>query len=186
MAGNTSKIQLISNALILIGDKPISSLDEAGAGAIVGKNLYDSSIRSVLSMHRWRFASKKAQLSRLAETPLSDYKYQYQIPSDYIEIHRTSAGKDYEIYQDRIYTNKPTLEIDYTYQVSEDYFPAHFVKAFEFFLAAQFAIPVTSNNTLAGTYLQMFNQHIAIAKSKDSMERPSRRIQENPIDAMFG
>ena len=66
MAGSTSKIQLISNALILLGDAPIASLSAAGAGAIAGANLYDASYDNMLSMHRWRFASKVATLSRLA------------------------------------------------------------------------------------------------------------------------
>jgi len=185
MAGNTSKIKIISNALIAIGDAPISSLDDAGAGAIVAKNFYPSSYRNALSMHRWRFAAKKMQLSRLAEAPLADFKYQYQLPSDYIQLHRCDGGNDYEIYEDKIYTDYETLVIDYTYEVSEDFLPAYFVKALEWFLAAEFAIPITGNTARAKEYIGLYLKQMSIAKSQDSMARPSRPIQDDPFGSMF-
>jgi len=185
MAGNTSKIQLISNALILLGDAPISALTDSGAGAIAGANLYDSSYINMLSMHRWRFATKKAKLARLSETPQSEYKYQYQMPSDLVMLQNTTAERDFDIYEDKIYTNYKELEIEYTYKVKEDFLPAYFIKTFEFFLAAQFAIPVTGNTTRANEYLGMYNSQLRKAKALDSTSRPAQQIKHNLIADIF-
>ena len=46
-----SKVQLASNALILLGDEPISSFTEAGAGAQTASNLYETAYLSILSSH---------------------------------------------------------------------------------------------------------------------------------------
>lgn len=176
---------MISNALILIGDAPISSLNDVGAGAIAAANLYDSSYLNMLSIHRWRFAAKKAQLSKLAEAPLNGYDYQYQLPTDMLILHRVEEGRKYELYQDKLYTDFPDVSIDYTFSVSEDFLPPYFAKAFEFFLAAQFAIPVTTNSTRAREYYGMYEKQLRIAKAQDSMQRPPRLIQDNPIDLIF-
>ena len=63
MAGSTSAIQISSNALILLGHPPIASFEEPGAGAQAASNLYEQSYLNLLTIHRWRFATKKAQLS---------------------------------------------------------------------------------------------------------------------------
>lgn len=181
MAGTTSKIQLISNALILLGDAPISSLTDVGAGAIAGANLYESSYQNLLSIHRWRFAVKKAMLSRLTAKPMSDYMYQFQLPTDIIKLVKVDGGRDFDIFEDKIFTNYPSVIVDYVYRVDENFLPSWFIKTFEFFLAAQFAIPVTGNTTRANEYLTMYTQQLKIAKHIDSAERPSRPIQSNPF-----
>ncbi len=42
MAGLTARVQLCSNALILLGDRPIASLTEASTGATLGANLFEN------------------------------------------------------------------------------------------------------------------------------------------------
>ena len=61
-----SAIQLASNALLLLGHDPISSFTESTAGAQIASNLYETTYESLLTQHRWRFASKQAIASILA------------------------------------------------------------------------------------------------------------------------
>ena len=56
-----SKIDLVSNALILIGDSPINTLDGNTRAQQVGSNLYDNIVKFEITKHRWGFARKKAQ-----------------------------------------------------------------------------------------------------------------------------
>ena len=53
-----SKIQLISNALILIGDLPITSLEGNSRAQTVANNLYDNIVQNELTKYRWGFARK--------------------------------------------------------------------------------------------------------------------------------
>jgi len=180
MAGSTSAIQISSNALILIGHPPIASFDEPGAGAQAAANLYEMSYQNMLTMYRWRFATKRMELNRLSEAPNNGFQYQYQLPHDLIYLIKKDLNTDYEIYGDKMYTNDTLVKIDYTYRVDEDKLPSYFVKAFEFFLAMQFAIPVTGNSTRAGEYNSMYEKQLSRAKYSDSSQRPQDTFVSNP------
>ena len=172
MAGNTSAIQMAPNALILLGHPPISDFNEAGAGAQAASNLYENSYLNLLTSHRWRFATKKARLARLQEKPLNQYDYQFQIPNDSIYIIKVENHYDYEVYEDKLYCNYKDVSIDYMYRVDESMLPPYFAKTFEFFMAAQMAIPVTANSTRASEYNAMYEMQLNRAKYADSTQRP--------------
>jgi len=185
-AGSTTSISLASNALLLLGHESIASFEETTAGATIASNLYQSSYYSVLTTYRWRFASKKALLARLSETPLNSYTYQYQIPTDCLYVITPISVIDYEIYEDKIYCNEPTLEIDYTYKVAEDKLPAYFIKMFEFFLAAQFALPITGSLDKMKAMQTAYMHQLRMAKHADSTQRPADTFVSNPyIDVRY-
>jgi hypothetical protein len=186
MAGTTSKISISSNALILLGHPPISSFDEAGSGAQAAANLYEISYQNLLSSNRWRFAVKKAQLARLTAAPLNGFTYQFQLPSDLLYLIRTEESQDYEIYGNKLLTNRSTVSIDYTYRVNEDSLPPYFIKAMEFYLAMQFAIPVTGNSTRASEYEGMYKSQMNLAKYLDASQRPNDGFEDSPyVDARY-
>ena len=83
-----SKIDLISNALILIGDTPINSLTGGSRRETVANNLYDNIVQNELTKYRWGFARRKAQISRLTDTPVdpNGWKSIYQLPTDNLEF----------------------------------------------------------------------------------------------------
>lgn len=176
-----SAVSICSNALILLGDNPISSFSDPGAGAQTASNLYESSYINLLSMHRWRFATKKADLSRLTATPKNEWQYQYQIPTDIVAVITTYPVTNYEIYGDKIYANEASLSIDYVYRVDESQLPLWFAKTMEFYLAMQFAIPVTGNSTRLGEMQQLWTQQLRSAKNIDSTIRPNAGVFDSPF-----
>lgn len=173
MAGNTSAISISSNALILLGHAPIASFNEPGSGAQAAANLYDISYENLLTIHRWRFATRKVKLARLVEEPINEYKYQFQLPQDNLYVIKLDRDQDYEIYQDRLYSQYTEVSIDYIYRVDESMLPPYFIKAFEFFFAMQLAIPVTGNSTRAKEYESMYEMQLKRAKYADSTQRPT-------------
>jgi len=175
-----SSIQLVSNALILLGDQPINSFDEPGAGAKAGSNLYESTYLAMLSSHRWKFATKKVKLSRLTATPLNEYKYQFQLPTDYVLITTTYPRTDYKLLEDKLYSDYQEIEIDYIYKVPEDRFPSFFVKAFEYYLATQLAIPVTEDFNKMELMYKMYGIESAKARYSDAQSAPQVPIQDMP------
>jgi len=170
-----SKIDIISNAHLLLGDSTKASVSES----IVGANLYDSTYESLLTSYRWRFASKKLTLARLTEEPLNQYNYQFQLPADFLYLTKTDSS-DYEIYGDKVYSNSTTMEVDYIFKVTEDKLPAYVVKTLELFLAAQFAIPVTGSKDLASLYFGMYRDSLRIAKFTDASQRPPDEVESSP------
>ena len=78
-----TKIDLVSAALVLIGDTPINSLIGNSRSQQVANALYDSIVQNELTKHRWGFARAKAQLALTTDTPV-DQEWQsiYQLPAD--------------------------------------------------------------------------------------------------------
>ena len=179
MTGTTSSISLASNALLLLGHGTIASFEEGTAGATIAANLYETSYLSLLTNHRWRFAVKKAQLARLVETPLNEYNYAFQLPSDCIYLIKTTSCH-YQIYGSKLYTNDAAVEVDYTYRVGEDNLPPYFSKMFEFFLASQFALSLTGDMEKGNYFSRMYLNELKRAKFADSTQHPQESFIANP------
>jgi len=178
---HTTDISISSNALLLLGHKAIASFTEGGAGATVASNLYTTIYESLLTRHRWRFAVGQKTLSRLVDAPLNNWTYAFQLPSDFLSAIKVYPHTDYEIYEDMIYSNQNTIDLDYIFKPSESRLPPYFVECFELRLASKFAFPVTSNKSTAELYHGMFLDQLAVAKHQDSQGRPNVAIVDSPF-----
>jgi len=171
---NYTSIDLASNALLLIGEETISSFTDDTTAALVAANLYAPTYEGLLTQHPWRFASTKAQLARLVEAPINQWKYAFQLPSDFLVAQHVDKGNDnFQIYADKLYTDQPTMILDYTYKPDESYLPAYFTELLEYKLASIFAIPITESATKADYYTSIANTQLTKAKTIDSQSTPS-------------
>lgn len=177
----TSKIEICSNALQLIGDEPISSFTE-GSSAALADNLYDSFYESMMSYHPWSFALKEQRLNVLAQEPdrLTNYRYALQKPTDMIYLWKLKPFVDYDIVGDYIYCNSNELLATYTYSVNESKLPADFVAVMQYRLASEFAQTITENAGLAQLYEGKFRTALGAAMAADSQQRPQTGIIDRP------
>lgn len=184
----TKKIEICSNALILLGHKPISSFEEPGSGALLAKNLYNTTYLNFLSSNNWAFAKKYIGLNRLADTPLHpDYQYQFQLPSDYVRIETTVPVSDYKIFEDKLYSNSADLGLNYFYNIREELLPPYAVAAMEYAMASKLAIPLTVDAKKSELYAQLYARQLSAAMSTDAQGIPSVGWASTPIlDVRFG
>ena len=97
-----SKIDLISNALILIGDLPITSLTGNSRAQVVANNLYDNVVQNELTKYRWGFARKKAQLGKEATAIVgTEWNAKYTLPSDLLTLIKLNPNQPYQIIEDK-------------------------------------------------------------------------------------
>lgn len=185
-----SKLSIISGAAVRLGEPPIISLDEDTKTAQAGSALYDTILDSTLSMHRWRFATGKIALSLLAQAPLNDYSYAYQLPTNpaVVTIIRVVPHMDYERFEDKIYCNAGGgISIDYIYRPAASMFPPYFVELMEVRMASAMALPVTGSRTLKqlmdGDLVgnNMEPGLLAKAMAADARERPGQPIVHSPF-----
>lgn len=174
-------ISMSSNALLLIGHGTISSLTEPGAGARAAANLYPTVYEDALTGHPWRFAMGKVALSKLLDTPLNEWKNAFQLPGNLLLMYRTYPRSTYEIYEDKLYTDEESVEIDYWFEPAETTLPPYFVKYMQYLLAAEFAISVTDNRTLAETFSAMAEKQKLVAINRDSQGRTNNAIESAPF-----
>ena len=179
-------IEICSNALIMVGHGPIASFTDGGAGANTAAALYSTTYESLLSQYRWRFASAKQTLSKLTAKPLNEWTNAFQLPAGYIVSVGVHPRVDYEIYEDKLYSNAESIDLDYIFKPDESKLPGYFQRLLEYNLASLFAIPVTDNSTKAEEYRKMFEDQLRRSRYVDSQSRPLHGIVDSPfIEARY-
>jgi hypothetical protein len=156
MAAGDTAVAICSDALILLGAKTISSFNDGTDEANTADRLYPDVRDMTLSMYPWSFAYKKVKLSRLVTAPVSEWKYQYQMPGDTLgnprAVFETSQAyarpvKEWEIIGDKLMTNNEEVYIDYPYQTPEYSMPQYFVQLLKYMMAWHLAYPITEQET---------------------------------------
>ena len=158
MAAGDTGVSICSDALILLGAKPISSFNDGTDESNACDRLYPDVRDTALSVYPWSFAYKKTQLSRLITTPETEWQYEYQLPGDRLgnprAVFTTSNAyarpfKEWEIIGDKLMTNELTVYVDYPYQTPEFAMPQYFVQLLKYMMAWHLAYPITEQQDKA-------------------------------------
>lgn len=97
----TTKTTIVSNAVAILGHKPIQTLDNADAMVTAAVQAYDMLLPWILSNNNWRFAVAIQPLVQLAEIPPSPWGAVYQLPSGFLKLLRLYPN----IYSFDLYNN---------------------------------------------------------------------------------
>ena len=163
MASGDTKLSICSDALIMLGASPLSSFSEGTDSAQVCDRLYDDIYETVLAMYPWNFSYRKEQLARTTSTPVTEWKYEYQLPSSSIGsgvralFTTTSTGarpvnEGWEILEDKLLTNLETVYVDFQFRPSEAVLPTYFIQLLKYWMAWHIAEPVTDQITKGDYY----------------------------------
>lgn len=156
MAAGDTDIRICSDALLMLGGKAISSFNEGTSASNTCDRLYPGIKYSTLQSYPWSFSFKKVQLAQTINTPVNQYRYEYQLPSDRLGAIRraynsTAIGagtfNDWVIQGDKLLTNETTVVIDYQFAPTESEMPAYFVQLLKYMMAWHLADPITDQVT---------------------------------------
>lgn len=176
-----TKIQIISDALVLCGEKPLNSLSDNRYGATVGSNLFELLYENEIQSNRWRFSCNKAQLSRLAASPLNEWTYAYQLPSDMLLPIGCYPRQDYEIYGTRVYTNASTFALEYQFKPDVSLVPAYFNLLMVYQMAQNMIKPITESDSAVAIMNKAYTRQRNVALFADSQGRPNKAIVDSPF-----
>lgn len=177
-----NKYALASEALVLVGHKPIASFEGPSSGEIAASTLYDATVEELLGLHRWRFNAKAAQLSRLAAEPVTEWSAAYELPATCMVIYAVQVrGCDIEFdrYADEIHCDADATDVVvliYGYGAAEERWPPYFTALARSKLAAVFAIPVADSEEKASLYEGKFIRQLTNAKTLDSQGRTAAKM----------
>ena len=199
MATGDTKLSICSDALIMLGASPLSSFSDGTDEAQVADRLYPDVRDTLLMQYPFSWSIKKVKLARLADAPINEWRYKYQLPGDMLgnpkAVFQSSAisdrpVRDFEIYADGLFTNLENVWVDYQYTPEPAEFPPYFVRLLRTALAAEFAEPITDQITKAQYFHQqaygspaenMRGGLFRVAINIDGADRPAQTIQEFPI-----
>lgn len=141
-------------ALAHLSESQIMSLDDESKQARWCKTFYAQTRDEVLAEHPWNFAIRRAVLSRLAETPLFQWAFQYQLPTACLRVLELNNVSDFQadrrwaIEGRALLTDDEGAQIRYIHRVesASDFAPL-FVEALAVKLASKLAKPLTGNKT---------------------------------------
>ena len=169
----------------MIGANTISSFDDGTTESDVANQLYEDTLRALLTQSRWRFSTQQAQLSRLEDTPHGRWDAGYQVPADCIMIHAVTVNDNlvkYEKYGDKVYCNldsTATVIMDYTFRQEEDQFPPYFIAGLEYQLASLFGAAIARSAQLVGAFEQKFQIQMRTARTLDAQERTNKVLDKS-------
>jgi len=163
MASGDSKLSICSDALILLGAKPLSSFSEGTDSAQICDRIYDDVRDFVIGMYPWSFTIKKTQLAQLVDSPVNEYTYKYSLPSDVLgsgvravydsnSTGVTPINTGWEIIGNELNTNLETVFVDYQHRPTEDVMPTYFVQLLKYYMTWHIAESVTDQITKADYY----------------------------------
>jgi len=179
---STTSIDICARALIMIGASPITSFTDGTTEATVAANLYEDTVRDLLSRHRWRFATGQTQLSRLTDVPDARWDAAYQLPADMLVLHGVTITDDnisFDRYQDMVYCNATSEDLvfaDYTFRADESIWPPYFTTGVQYQLASIFAYSVAAQEQLADLFEKRAIRHMTMARTIDSQSQTTRRL----------
>ena len=176
-----SKIKLISDALILCGEKPLQSLSDDRYGATVGANLFELIYENELQSNRWRFACTKVALAQLVNAPLNQWQYAYQLPSDMLLPLYVYPKTRYEIYGSHLYTDSSTVEFDYMFKPEVSQIPAYFSMLLTYALARDMVNPLTASLDAVKKFKDDYRSQRDRAMFADAQGRPPTPVQDSPF-----
>tara|TARA_B100002019_G_scaffold293460_1_gene321219 strand:+ start:96 stop:710 length:615 start_codon:yes stop_codon:yes gene_type:complete len=177
-----SRIDICNQGLVLIGANTIASFTDNTVESKVANQLYETTLRSLLTKARWRFATKQAQLTKLSTDPLDKWDSAYQIPNDAILIHTVTVSDNvivFDRYNEELYTNTSSSDVvvcHYTFQPHEKEFPDYFTQAVVFELASLFAGAIARNDQLSMLYQKRGQQQLVLARSMESQTQTTRKL----------
>jgi hypothetical protein len=177
-----SKLDMINQALVLVGDAPLTSLTEDRRAQVVANQIYDTIIYAELSKHRWGFAKSVVLLSQTTNTPINtEYKYEYQLPSDLIkEIRIIPLDYRYIRYSDKLYSNVPNLKMEYIKKVTEDFYPEYFERAVVYALARDLSIAIRDQMDRFQAMDLRYKEEARNARTQDAQAYPQTPMVDMP------
>lgn len=165
-----SDVSICNMALVPLGVDRISSLTEDTPQAKKCNALYALLRDEELSNHTWSFATKRVQLAQTENTPVFEFSYEFQIPTDCLRILNIDATTySYRVEGDKVITDYSAPYIRYIYRVTDStLFSQQFISLLTARLKYELAITLTDSKTLLTTLYNAYTVASARAKAIDS------------------
>lgn len=181
-----SETDIVNVAMTLLGESRIMSMSDNAKPAREAKAIFEITRDALLAGYTWSFAKTRVQLSALANAPLFDYQYKYQLPADCLRIvavgqyhvgldmsdYRGKTTREFEIEGRELLTNLTApLNLRYIKRTTDTtLFAACFTKAFAAKIAADLAEPLTQSETKRARATAEFDKEISLAIRSGAIE----------------
>lgn len=176
----TTKESISNAALSLLkAENRISNLtQDTSLEARLCNQHFDQSLDAVLEMHPWNFSIERATLAKSADTPVYQYDYKYQLPTNpyCLKVLEVVDSDEYEVVDWNILgryveTDIDGISIKYIKRVSNlTEASSTFIEALTYYLAAKLAEPLLHSSDVVARMERGFRIFFMRAKKSDSQQ----------------
>ena len=179
-----SETDICNQALTIVGDQRISSLDDDNNRARIADLFYADTRDAMLRAHPFGFAKTRSALALMSTTPpFGIYGYQFKLPVSpkclrVLEIDEDYPGQiPYSVEGRKLLCNETTASIIYIGQITETgLFDAMFTDCLVARLAMSFALALTKQKTIVEMTAKIYEMRIQETKTTDGLEAPKQVI----------
>lgn len=181
----TSKVQVCSNALLLLGQNTIASFSENSDRAVIASNLWDNSRQAVIRSHPWNCCISRVALAPDSATPAFDWTYQFTLPGDCLRV--LSVGQDGETPEYKLEGRKLLIDDNPAYlrylADNEDVasWDSQLVEVMTRYMAFSMAYALTKSTSLRDSMYQEFTRLLKQAKAIDGQEDTPDEVGDYPF-----
>lgn len=184
-----TKIDIVNSALVLVGDNPITSLDDQTTQALVANTLLDDIVEAELFETRWRFALNTSVSTFVSSKTHPTGLGVFQIPSGTIRIWNVlERGKsvlgEWEMEGDKLLIDADSnsdIAIERTVEPHVAYWPPHFRMAIIHALAAVFCMGLTDNDDKSKLLSAVGDTYRRKARAQDSGQSTPRVVNTSQM-----
>jgi hypothetical protein len=180
-------VSICSNALLMLGDKPINSLDEGTDRARLAANLWPDMRDFVLRRHPWNCAVKRVLLSPQVTAPAFDFEYAFLLPSDWLrtlQVGKSGERPEYRIESRTILMHESTCRLRYVFRNDNPAtWDALLVHAMTLCMKAAFAYPITQAGSIEQLSEQILAPILKEARAVDGQEDDVDYLDDSPLYA---
>ena len=190
----TSPVDICSNALLMLGAKPIASFDESAAPANLDRarlcaNLYPMVKADVLRSHPWHCAIKRVQLSPDTTPPAFGYTYRFLQPADWLRTLGVGdrCQQNYATEGKYYLADEAAFPLVYLADVPETQFDSMLVAVMTLSMAVRLAYPITASNTTEDARFRELQLLLKQARAVQGQEDPAQQLTGSPLlSSRFG
>ena len=176
----SSDVDVCNAALQMLGLDPIASLTDETTEADFCNLHYPVIRNSYLQSYSWKFATGQQALSLLVDTPLFDWTYAFQLPTNMLRLEKISAAATtFDIQGKKLLCNSNEVSIEALFELGEENYPDYFLEALILKFAAHAALPLLEDAEKAKELGKQFDEANMRARRTDAWQHPPKRIADS-------
>lgn len=178
--GVSSITEIYNSALLKCGVEPILTLSDDSTRARLLNACATRIRQDLIRSHPWSFAKTMVQLSATANTPLFDWTYEFNLPSDcmrVIKLDTPNPNEPWEIMGSQMYTNFDPVNIKYVRDVVDTtIFDDNFTEVLAWAYANEIIFSLTQVASTRESVKKGYADALATARSFNAQEGSSPRV----------
>jgi hypothetical protein len=178
----SSVTEIANSALIKLGGKVITSLDDPDKEAKLCKVRYPSCRRAVLRMHLWNCAIKRISLAPVATAPEHTYSYKFLLPGNCLRVlpFDSLVDEDFQVEGRYLLCNINAIDIRYIQDIDDvSLLDPLLEESIAWYLAWDISYALTQSNTVRQDAWQGFRNTLPKAKVTDAQEGEKLILEAN-------